>query len=71
MVAAPPAPSGTAQVAAAVARAATLAAGCRKTAGAELPYLGTVYSARDLDLIRSLGGYPQPAPTPVEPGGKL
>ena len=27
--------------------------GCARTAGWELPYLGTVYAARDLDLIRS------------------
>ena len=56
MVAAPPVPSGKAQVAAAVARAARLAAGCRATAAAEAPYLGTVYSARDLDLVRSAIG---------------
>ena len=55
-VAAPVAPSTPAAVAAAVARATLLAQGCAKTAGWELPYLGTVYSARDMDLIRSAVG---------------
>jgi pimeloyl-ACP methyl ester carboxylesterase len=56
MVAADPIPKTPAQVTAAVARAAKLAAGCRKAAGWELPYLGTAYAARDLDLIRSAIG---------------
>ncbi|MDX6202467.1 MAG: hypothetical protein QOJ83_1967 [Frankiales bacterium] len=56
MEAADPIPRSAAQVAAAVARAARLAAGCRTTAGWELPYLGTTSSARDLDLIRSAIG---------------
>ncbi|MDX6257871.1 MAG: hypothetical protein QOJ11_4205 [Frankiales bacterium] len=56
MEAADPIPRTAAQVTAAVARAARLAVGCAKTAGWELPYLGTTYSARDLDLIRSAIG---------------
>lgn len=56
MVAANPIPTTPAQVSAAVTRDAAFAAGCRKAAGWELPYLGTVYSARDLDLIRSAIG---------------
>ncbi|BEP12829.1 alpha/beta hydrolase [Acidothermaceae bacterium B102] len=55
-VAAPVNPTTPAQVAAAVARAALLAKGCAKTAGWELPYLGTTYAARDMDLIRSAVG---------------
>jgi pimeloyl-ACP methyl ester carboxylesterase len=54
--AADPIPRTPAQIRAAVARAAKLAAGCRSTAGWELPFLGTAYSARDLDLIRSAVG---------------
>ena len=56
MVAAAPVPTTAPQVAAAVARATTLAAGCQSAAGWELPYLGTVYAARDLDLVRSAIG---------------
>jgi pimeloyl-ACP methyl ester carboxylesterase len=55
-VAAPPAPTTPAQVAATVARAALLAASCKKAAGWELPYIGTTYAARDMDLIRSALG---------------
>ena len=55
-VAADPIPKTPAQVSAAVARSAQFAAGCTKAAGWELPYLGTTYSARDLDLIRSAIG---------------
>jgi pimeloyl-ACP methyl ester carboxylesterase len=55
-VAAPVAPTTPAEAGAAVARAKLLADGCAKTAGWELPYLGTVYSARDIDLIRSAVG---------------
>ncbi len=59
LVAAPPAPGTPAQVAGAVARSHALAAGCARTAAAELPFIGTVYAARDLDLIRSAVGDPR------------
>ena len=55
-VAAPVSPTTPAEVTSTVARDKLLADGCAKTAGWELPYIGTVYAARDMDLIRSAVG---------------